>query len=184
MLIDPVGSGFVDHYRTHPSRVTAWDGQALVPWPEATTATGTVWFFQPGQDGDADSWEGLNGRIEDDGSATVLGVPAYVKDLNLGDRVSVVENGDASWVATGHVHDAGNDTYRFFLRDAEDESMWRPLSEEFAQRGCLVDVLTPRLVALSSGRSDSQAVADRLAFLEGQGVLVYETGRMHHKNPG
>ena len=32
-------------------------------------------------------WEGLNGRREDDDTVTILGVPAYAYDLNLGDRV-------------------------------------------------------------------------------------------------
>jgi hypothetical protein len=43
--------------------------------------------------------------------------------------------------------------------------------------GCLIDVLTPSLTALSCPPEVSQTVADMLALLEEQGVLHYETGR-------
>lgn len=37
-------------------------------------------------------WEGLRGRVEADGTPTVLAVPAYLYDINFGDRVTVMRS--------------------------------------------------------------------------------------------
>ncbi|MBB6405639.1 DUF4265 domain-containing protein [Arthrobacter sp. AZCC_0090] len=167
----------MDEYRLHPSLVTHWRAGVLEPWPDAKAATETVWLPLPeGTDG-VRYWEGLNGRLEPDGTVTVLGVPAYAYDLNLGDRVAVVRSPKGSFVATGITHDAGNYTFRFFLLDPDDKTAWYPLAQEFAAVGCLIDVLSPHLTALSCVPKASQSVADRLAQLEEQGTLQYETGR-------
>jgi hypothetical protein len=103
----------MDEYRLHPSLVTQWQAGGLEPCPEAAAATETVWFPLPeGSDG-VRYWEGLNGRLESDGDVTVLGVPAYIYDLNQGDRVTVVRSAEGPFVATGIAQDAGNDTFRF-----------------------------------------------------------------------
>ena len=167
----------MDEYRLHPSLVTYWREGALEPWPDAAAASETVWFPLPEERNRVRYWEGLNGRPEDDGTVTVLSVPAYVYDLNLGDRVTVVRSEEGPLVATGIAHDAGNDTFRYYLLDSEDVTGWYPLAEEFAAMGCLIDVLTPSLTALSTAPEASQSVADRLARLEDQGILQYETGR-------
>lgn len=98
-------------------------------------------------------------------------MPAYAYDLNLGDRVTVVRSAEGPFVATGIVHDAGNITFRYY------ETAWDALAQEFASLGCLIDVLTPTLTALSCVPEASQSVADRLALLEEQGIIKYETGR-------
>jgi hypothetical protein len=167
----------MDEYRLHPSPVTHWRAGVLEPWPEAAAATETVWLPLPEEPDSVRYWEGLNGRPEIDGTVTVLGVPAYAYDLNLGDRVTVVRSAEGPFVATGIAHDAGNYTFRYHLLDNDDETAWYPLAQEFASMGCLIDVLTPKLTALSCVPEASQSVAGRLALLEEQGILNYETGR-------
>lgn len=169
--------GRMDEYRLHPSLVTRWRDGQLEPWPEAAGATETVWFALPEEPDGARYWEGLNGRPETDGTVTVLGVPAYAYDLNLGDRVTVVRSAEGPLVATGIAHDAGNNTFRYYLSETDDGEAWYPLALEFAFLGCLIDVLTPRLTALSCAPEASQKVFDRLALLEEQGVLQHESGR-------
>lgn len=167
----------MDEYRLHPSLVTHWRAGVLEPWPDAAAASETVWFPLPeGHDG-VRYWEGLNGRLEPDGAVTVLGVPAYAYDLNLGDRVSAVRSAEGPFVATGITFDAGNYTFRYYLLDRDDKTDWYPLAQEFAAIGCLIDVLSPHLTALSCALEASQSVADRLAQLAEQGTLQYETGR-------
>lgn len=167
----------MDEYRRHPSLVTYWRDGALEPWPEAAAATETVWFPLPEEPDSVRYWEGLNGRPENDGTFTVLGVPAYAYDLNLGDRVTVVRSAEGPLVATGIAHDAGNYTFRYYLLDPDDLTVWSSLAQEFASLGCLIDVLTPSLTALSCVPEASQSVVGRLALLEEQGILNYETGR-------
>lgn len=154
---------------------TYWRDGALEPWPDSAAANETVWFALP-EDGGIQYWEGLNGKIETDGSATVLGVPAYAYDLRFGDRVTVARSAEGPFVATGMARRSGNRTLRFFLADGNDETGWYPLAREFAAMGCLVDVLTPRFTALSCTPKDSRAVTRRLARLGQEGVLEYETG--------
>lgn len=136
-----------------------------------------MWFPLPEEPGGVRFWEGLNGRSEADGTVTILGVPAYAYDLNLGDRITVVRSAEGPFVATGIAHDAGNNTFRYYLLESDDGNAWYPLAQEFASMGCLIDVLTPRLTALSCASEASPRVADRLALLEEQGVLQYESGR-------
>lgn len=167
----------MDEYRLHPSLVTHWRDGQLEPWPEAAAATETVWFALPEEPDGVRYWEGLKGRSESDGTFTVLGVPAYVYDLSLGDRVTVVRSAEGPLVATGIAHDAGNYTFRYYLLDPGDVSAWYPLAQEFASLGCLIDVLTPSLTAVSCVPEASRSVAGRLALLEEQGILNYETGR-------
>jgi hypothetical protein len=167
----------MDEYRLHPSLVTHWRDGDLEPWPEAVAARETVWFPLPEETDGVRYWEGLNGRSETDGTITVLGVPAYAYDLNLGDRVTVVRSAEGPFVATGIAHDGGNNTFRYYLLEPDDGRAWYPLAQKFASMGCLIDVLTPDLTALSCPPESSQPVVDRLALLEGQGVIQYESGR-------
>lgn len=118
----------MDEYPLHPSLVTQWQAARLEHWPEAVAATETVWFPLPEEHDGVRHWEGLNGRLESDGEVTVLGVPAYVYDLNLGDRVTVVRSAEGAFVATGIAHDAGNNTFRFYLLNADAETAWYPLA--------------------------------------------------------
>lgn len=80
-------------------------------------------------------------------------------------------------MATGIARDAGNNIFRYYLLGSADVTGWYPSAEEFAAMGCRIDVLTPNLTALFSAPEASQSVADRLARLQDQGVLQYETGR-------
>ncbi len=104
------------------------------------------------------------------------GVPASAYDLNLGDRVTVFRSAEGPFVATGIAHDAGNNTFRYYLLDQDDGTAWHLLAQEFASSGSLIDVLTPTLTALSCVPETSQSVAYRLASLEEHGLPKYETG--------
>jgi hypothetical protein len=121
-------------------------------------------------------WEGLRGRLEEDGTAIVLGVPAYLYDVNFGDRVSVMRSAENALVATGVERDALNFTFRVLLK-SDDHNVWQPLAFELAENGCLLDFISPRFFAISCGEPQAQEVADRLLALEHDGVLHYETGR-------
>ena len=136
----------------------------------------TIWFALPPERDAEQMWEGLRGRVEADGTATVLAVPAYLYDINFGDRVNVMRSEENALVATGVDHDALNSTFRVLLK-SDDGNAWQPLATELAELGCLLDVISPRFFALSCSEPLTQEVADRLLALEHNGVLHYETGR-------
>ncbi|SCC28155.1 protein of unknown function [Pseudarthrobacter enclensis] len=114
--------------------------------------------------------------MEADGTATVLGVPAYLYDLNFGDRVSVMRSAENALVATGVEHDALNFTFRVQL-NFEEPNTSQLLAAELAENGCLIDFISPQFFAISCDEAQAQEVADRLFALEHDGVLHYETGR-------
>ena len=168
----------MDKYRLHPSLVTYWHDGVLEPLPDSAAANETVWFALPVDEDGIRYWEGLNGKVESNGSITVLGVPAYAYDLRFGDRVTVVRSAEGPFVATGMAQRSGNHTFRFFLSDASDETGWYPLAQEFGTLGCLVDVLTPRLTALSCTPNTARSVTERLERLNKEGLLEFEIAHM------
>ena len=93
-------------YRQRPSGVAHWRDGSLQPLPEAQQAGETIWFAVPPEPDTEQMWEGLRGRLEKDGTATVLGVPAYLYDVNFGDRVNVMRSAENALVATGVERDA------------------------------------------------------------------------------
>lgn len=121
-------------------------------------------------------WEGLRGRVEANGTATVLAVPAYLYDINFGDRVKVMHSEEDAVVATGLDHDASNFTFRIMLK-TDDPDAWQPLATELAQLGCILDVMSPRFFAVSCNEALSQLVADKLFTMQNSDELHYETGR-------
>lgn len=112
-----------------------------------------------------------NGRHSD-----CSGSPRHLYDVNFGDRVSVMRSAENALVATGVENDAINFTFRVQLT-ADDPNAWRPLAEELAEKGCLLDLISPRFFAISCGEPQAQDIADRLSALERTGILHYETGR-------
>lgn len=163
-------------YRQHPSVVAHWHDGSLQPLPEAQEARETIWFALPPEPDTEQMWEGLRGRMEMDGTATVLAVPAYLYDVNFGDRVNVMRSAENALVATGMDRGALNFTFRVLLK-SEDPNAWQPLASDLAERGCLLDFISPRFFAISCGQPPAQEVADRLLALQHDGVLHYETGR-------
>ncbi|WP_081709909.1 DUF4265 domain-containing protein [Arthrobacter sp. 35W] len=173
----------MNDYREHPSVVAHWSDNQLKPLNEASTADTTVWFPLPEENSGARIWEGINGRTEPGGEVTVLGVPAYVYDLNFGDTVNVVRSQEGPLVATGILLDGGNFTFRVLLTDPpEPDDRWRIIAEEFARMGCLVDAISERFIALSCAPGLAQRAADRLQDLNADGALDYETGRTRDPN--
>ncbi|GAA5189554.1 hypothetical protein AHiyo1_48940 [Arthrobacter sp. Hiyo1] len=163
-------------YRQHPSVVAHWRDDSLQPLPEAQEAQETLWFAVPPEPDTEQMWEGLRGRLEKDGTATVLAVPAYLYDVNFGDRVNVMRSAENALVATGVERDALNFTFRVLLK-SDDPNAWQPLASELAEQGCLLDFISPGFFAMSCCEPQAREVADRLFALECDGVLHYETGR-------
>ncbi|ASN19879.1 DUF4265 domain-containing protein [Arthrobacter sp. YN] len=169
-------------YRQHPSVVAHWHDGAFQPLPEALDAPDTIWFALPPEPDTEQMWEGLRGRVEADGTATVLAVPAFLYDINFGDRVNVMRSAEDAVVATGLDHDASNFTFRIMLK-TDDPDAWQPLATELAQLGCILDVMSPRFFAVSCNEALSQVVADKLFTLQNNDELHYETGRTKLPEP-
>lgn len=168
----------MDDYREHPSIVSHWSDNQLKPLNEARCADTTVWFPLPKEENGDQIWEGIIGRTEPGGEVTILGVPAYVYDLNFGDTVNVVRSQEGPLVATGILCDGGNFTFRVLLTDSPDpDNRRRNIAEDFAIMGCLVDAISERFMALSCDPGLAQRVADRLQDIKAGGALEYETGR-------
>ena len=79
-------------------------------------------------------------------------------------------------VATAVVADGGNYTFRVWGEDA-DEAALGLVAMEFAEKGCLIEGYSSRLLGLSCDREAAQTVADALHAGERAGRFTYETGR-------
>ena len=127
--------------------MTQWDGSQLVPVPESAAATVEVWATTPTDSGTL--WEALNATIVTEDSARIWAVPMFVHGLHYGDTVSVIASAEGPLVATGIVERGGYATFRVWLGEEECRATWRTVAEAYAQRGCIVDVWSERLLALS-----------------------------------
>ncbi|MFK0009700.1 DUF4265 domain-containing protein [Paenarthrobacter sp. NPDC090520] len=78
-------------------------------------------------------WERRRGRLEEDGTATVLTISAYLYDVNFGDRVNVMRSAEKALVVTGVERDARNFTFRVVLK-SHDPKAWQPLAYELGAR--------------------------------------------------
>jgi hypothetical protein len=169
----------VDHqYKQHPSITGRLvDGQ-FTPAPESLDADVTVWLALPPGADDVQVWEGLaarkalgNDRVE------VLAVPLFAYDVNYGDELSVVASAEGPLVATGVTKDRGNYTFRVWLPASALDGAAQEVANDFGLRGCLIERYSERLIGLSCGPSEAQAVADALYADEERGRFIYETGR-------
>ena len=165
----------MDEYRDHPSKVAQWDGSQLIPLADVPGNAETVWVALPPEDG-TQYWEGLRSRIRPDGLAELRAVPAYARNLNFGDLVSTVRSADGALVCTAVVRQSGQWTFHVWFPEASTTS-WQSVAQDYAKAGCLVDVLTPHLMALSCSSVLSQQIADNLLIDQNRGLLDYETGR-------
>lgn len=164
----------VDEYKQHPARVTRWDGRELLPVVADDNCT--VWVTLLTESA-RDSWEGLRAVLLDDDVVEIRSVPAYVHDLNYGDRMSVMTSAEGALVATGIVGRSDQRTYRIWLPDrSETTETWESVAVRYSSHGALIDVVSDRLIAISCEREHSQAFADELAADERAGVFHYETG--------
>jgi uncharacterized protein DUF4265 len=163
----------VPHYEEHPSRASGVRGDELVVHPDAAASDCTVWFAY-----EAEHWEGLLAVRVCSDRVRLSGVPYWVRDLNLGDEVRVVESADGAIVAEERVHDSTNYTFRVVFDGADaDDDRWRRLMSDLTSLDCWFDVRTPGFLAISVAAEDAHAVADYLAARERSEELHYETGR-------
>ncbi|TFC06533.1 DUF4265 domain-containing protein [Cryobacterium sp. MDB2-33-2] len=165
----------MDEYRQHPSKVARWDDGGLVPIVEGTADPVTVWVALPPENG-RQYWEGMNAWSVSDGVVELRAVPAFACNLNFGDRLSTVKSAEGSLVCTGIVQPSDQWTYRVWLSD-EASATWHLVAENYARAGCLVDVMSQHLIAISCDYEVARIIADKLAADERTGILTYETGR-------
>jgi hypothetical protein len=153
------------------------DGQ-LVPVPASVSANATVWLALPTESDDVQVWEGLAAnRGTGDDTVEVRAVPLFAYDVNYGDELSVVVSAEGLLVATGIAKDSGNYTFRVWLPASATDSGVQEVANEFGPLGCLIEPYGTRLIGLSSGPAEAQAVADALHAGEESGRFLYETGR-------
>jgi hypothetical protein len=165
-------------YKQHPSLTGQLiDGQ-LVPVPESVAATETVWFALPIEAEQAQVWEGLAAEATESKSQVKLrAIPLFAYDVNYGDEISVVTSAEGSLVATGITKDAGNYTFRAWMRKDAGDDAFRDVVTQFGALGCLIEGYGPRLIGLSCSPENAQYVADALDVAAQEGRFVFETGR-------
>jgi hypothetical protein len=131
-----------------------------------------VWFAY-----DAEHWEGLPAVRVGSDRVRLSGVPYWVRDLNLGDEVRVVESAEGGVVAEERVHDSTNYTYRVVFDGADaDDDRWHRLMRDLTSLDCWFDVRTPGFLAISVAAEHAHDVAHCLAARK-RSELHYETGR-------
>lgn len=115
--------------------------------PESAAATIEVWATMPWDSGTL--WEALNATMITDDSARICAVPMFLYGLHYGDTVSVMASAEGPLVVTKIVGRGGYATFRVWLGEEECRATWRNVAETYAERGCVVDVWSERLLALS-----------------------------------
>jgi hypothetical protein len=165
-------------YKQHPSPTGHLiDGQ-LVPVPESVAATETVWFALPSEAEEIQVWEGLAAEATEAKDRVKLrAVPLFAYDVNYGDEISVVASAEGPLVATGITKDAGNYTFRAWMREDAGDAALRDVVTVFGALGCLIEGYSDRLIGLSCSPENAQHVADALEGAEQEGRFTYETGR-------
>jgi hypothetical protein len=97
--------------------------------------------------------------------------------VNYGDEISVVTSAEGSLVATGITKDAGNYTFRVWMREDAGDAAFLDVATHFGTLGCLIEGYSNRLIGLSCSSENAQHVADALEVAEQEGSFTYETGR-------
>jgi Domain of unknown function (DUF4265) len=104
-------------------------------------------------------------------------VPLFAYDVNYGDEISVVTSAEGPIVATGITKDAGNYTFRVWMREDTGDTAVGDVVAQFGALGCLIEGYSDRLIGLSCSPENAQYVADALEVAEQEGRFAYETGR-------
>lgn len=171
-------------YKQHPSPTGHLIDGRLVPVPESVAATETVWFALPGEAGETQVWEGLAAATTEAKDRVKLrAVPLFAYDVNYGDEISVVASAEGPLVATGITNDAGQYTFRTWMPEDAGDAALRDVVTMFGELGCLIEGYSHKLIGLSCGPENAQAVADALHVGEQEGRFVYETGRQSTHAP-
>lgn len=156
----------------------------MVPVPEAVAATETVWLVLPFESRFRlrlrrdRIWEGLAAEAtEAKDRVIVRAVPLFAYDVNYGDELSVVASAEGPLVATGIANDAGNYTFRVWMREDAGDDEFRDVVTQFGALGCLIEGYSDRLIGLSCSPINAHDVADALEMAGQAGRFTYETGR-------
>lgn len=165
----------MDRYLRHSSRPARWSGTELVPVEAASRAELEVWAGWT--EDETGVWEALNAiPIGSEDAVQLRSVPAYAYGLNYGDTVECVASAEGPLVIRAVASPGGQATFRIWLGANTDPSAWRPIAESYAKRGCIVDVLTVRLIALSCAVEDSKAIQAMLDVDTARTGLAWELG--------
>jgi len=171
-------------YKQHPSPTGHLIGGQLVPVPEAVASTETVWLVLPIESRfrlrmrKGRIWEGLAAEAtEAKDRVIVRAVPLFAYDVNYGDELSVVTSAEGPLIATGITKDAGNYTFRAWMREDAGDDEFQDVVTQFGALGCLIEGYSDRLIGLSCSPINAHDVADALEMAGQEGRLTYETGR-------
>lgn len=164
----------MDRYLRHPSRAARWNGTELMPVESSAFADTEVWagWTEVG----TTTWEALNATTVGADEVRICSVPAYAYGLNFGDTVGTIASAEGPLVVRGITCAGGQSTFRIWLGTDPDPSAWRPIAESYAKRGCIVDVLTSSLIALSCDVEDSVSVREHLEEDAARTSFIWEPG--------
>jgi hypothetical protein len=164
----------MDRHLRHPSFVARWSGTDLEPLHASVSSDAEIWAGWT--DNGETIWEAFNATMLGEDEAIIRAVPAYAYGLNFGDTVSLTASAEGPLVIDGITTRGDQTTFRLWLGTDPDPSLWRTFAESYAQSGCVVDVLSPRLLALSCATSDSNTIQSKLQEDEAVTPLSWEPG--------
>jgi hypothetical protein len=125
---------------------------------------------------DRDIFEELWARQKSDEEFEVCCIPFFIYDVNLGDTIRIVPQGEKNLVL-GVSEQSGHHTFRVWLKSASP-LLRDQLMAAISSFGCDFEWFDERLVALDA--PDDQAARQLVNWLEEKligGGLDYETGR-------
>lgn len=165
----------MDRHFRHPSRPARWSGAELVPAQSARSDETEVWAGCV--DDDTTIWEAFIATpIDDEDTVRLDSVPAYAYGLNYGDTVEYVASAEGPLVISRLARSGGQATFRIWLGSYVDPSRWRAIAESYARRGCIVDVVTTSLIALSCAAADADAIRRLLDNDSTSANFIWESG--------
>ena len=127
-------------------------------------------------------WEVLHAETIGPDLVQVRAVPAWVYGVNFDDTVATVRSAEGSTVATSVSQRGNQATFRLWLgEDPALAAAWLSIAGRYAQRGCLVDVISENLIALSCPVENAPLIRDLLVHEEQTTALIWEDST--HTNP-
>lgn len=153
-----------------------WAGTTLAPLQSAADADTEVWFALPSDSGQV-FWEALDAARVGPDLVELRGVPAWAHGVHFGDVVTTVESAEGGLVGVAVQQHGGHATFRLWLgEDPHLSASWLGVAERYAARGCLVDVVSEKLIALSCPVGSAPLIRGMLVEEESTTALVFEDG--------
>ncbi|MFF8185975.1 DUF4265 domain-containing protein [Microbacterium sp. NPDC016588] len=154
--------------------MTQWNGRELAPVSESAAADIEVWATMPTDSGTL--WEALNATMITHDSARIWAIPMFLYGLHYGDTVSVIPSAEGPLVVTEIVGRSGYVTFRVWLGEEGCRATWRSVAETYAERGCIVDVWSERLLALSCEEHRALDIQSHLSRESVAQSFIWEPG--------